>query len=142
MIVSMLDEFNSELEYVAEDYDISVKKTFSIATGEAAYDFISSLTDRLCDQCPGLLGRVYKIHNDFFGHSITVAGLICGQDLISQLSGKELGEVLYISSNMLRSEGDLFLDSISLREAEEALGVRIVAVPTDGYEFIKAILEK
>lgn len=142
MIVSMLDEFKNELEYISEDYDVSVKKTFSIATGEAAYDFISSLTDQLCNKCPDLCGHVYKIKNDFFGHSITVAGLICGQDLISHLSGKELGEVLYISSNMLRSEGDLFLDSISLSEVEKVLGVRIVAVPNNGYEFIKAILEK
>ena len=142
MIVSMLDEFKSELEYLDEDYDISLKKTFSIATGEAAFDFISSLSDQLCKKCPHLSGHVYKIENEFFGHSITVAGLICGCDLVSQLRGKDLGEVLYISSNMLRSDGDLFLDDISLTEAQESLGVRIVAVPTDGYEFIKAILEK
>ena len=67
---------------------------------------------------------------------------MCGCDLIEQLRGKELGDTLYISSNMLRSEGDLFLDSISLEDAEKELNVKIIPVPTDGYEFIKAILEK
>lgn len=141
MIVSMLDEFNNEFEYIDEDFDTSVKKKFSIATGEAAFEFISSLSERLCEKCPSLCGNVYKIENDFFGRSINVAGLICGCDLISQLRGRELGNTLYISCNMLRAEGDLFLDSMSVSEIERELGVRIVPVPTDGYEFIKAILD-
>lgn len=142
MIVSMREEFIDELEFLEEDYDTSLEKKFSIATGEAAFDFISSLADQLCRKCPSLCGKVYKIENEFFGKTITVAGLICGCDLISQLRGKELGDTLYVSSNMLRAEGDLFLDNISLEDAEKALGVRIVTVPTDGYEFIKAILDK
>ena len=142
MIVSMLEEFSDELEFLEEDYDTSLEKKFSIATGEAAFDFISSLSERLCEKCPSLRGDVYKIENNFFGNTITVAGLICGCDLIEQLRGKELGDTLYISSNMLRAEGDLFLDSISLEDAEKELNVKIIPVPTDGYEFIKAILEK
>jgi putative radical SAM enzyme (TIGR03279 family) len=142
MIVSMLEEFSDELEFLEEDYDTSLEKKFSIATGEAAFDFISSLSERLCEKCPSLRGNVYKIENNFFGNTITVAGLICGCDLIDQLRGKELGDTLYISSNMLRAEGDLFLDSISLEDAEKELNVKIIPVPTDGYEFIKAILEK
>ncbi len=141
MIVSMLNEFDGELEYLGEDFDTSISKKFSVATGEAAFDFIKELTERLCERCKNLSGNVYKIKNDFFGHTITVAGLICGCDLISQLRGKELGETLYISSNMLRAEGDLFLDSISKEEAEKELNVKIIPVPTDGYEFIRAIME-
>lgn len=142
MIVSMLDEFTDELEYLDEDYDTSIEKTFSVATGEAAFEFISSLCEKLCERCVSLRANVYKIENNFFGNTITVAGLVCGCDLISQLKGKPLGNTLYVSSNMLRSEGDLFLDSISLSDAEKELGVKIVPVPTDGYEFIKAILDK
>lgn len=140
MIVSMLGEFNEEMDYLDEDYDLSQIKSYSIATGEAAFDFICSLSDRLCEKCPSLSGNVYKIENEFFGKSITVAGLICGCDLISQLSGKPLGDTLYVSRNMLRAEGDLFLDNTSVEDAERELGVKIVTVPTDGYEFIKAIL--
>lgn len=140
MIVSMLGEFNEEMDYLDEDYDLSQIKSYSIATGEAAFDFICSLSNRLCEKCPSLSGNVYKIENEFFGKSITVAGLICGCDLISQLSGKPLGDTLYVSRNMLRAEGDLFLDNTSVEDAERELGVKIVTVPTDGYEFIKAIL--
>ncbi len=38
----------------------------------------------------------------FFGESITVAGLITGQDLLGQLKGKSLGDALIIPKSMLK----------------------------------------
>ena len=79
--------------------------------------------------------HVYEIENQFFGENITVAGLLTGKDLKEQLSGKTLGETLYISSNTLRHDGDLFLCGMHIDELSEALGVEIVPCATDGYEF-------
>jgi NifB/MoaA-like Fe-S oxidoreductase len=45
-----------------------------------------------------------------FGENITVAGLVTGQDIIKQLRGRSLGSELLIPENMLRSQGDMFLD--------------------------------
>ncbi len=142
MITSMETEFNDELAYLGEDYDLSVEARFSIATGGAAYDCIKRITDKLLSRCPNLRGQVYKIENDFFGRTITVAGLICGCDLIAQLKDKDLGDVLYLSSAMLRDEGDLFLDNVSVAEVEEALGVKIVTIDATGADFIGKILER
>ena len=66
---------------------------------------------------------------------LTVAGLLTGRDLKEQLLGKPLGETLYISSNMLRYEEDLFLCGMHIDELSEALGVEIEACSSDGYEF-------
>ena len=41
--------------------------------------------------CDNLHGNVVEIENDFFGHGVSVAGLITGQDLVAQLGGKDLG---------------------------------------------------
>lgn len=140
MIRSMEAEFDDELPYLEEDYDTQKSASFSIATGRAAYDFICRITRRLLEKCPNLRGKVHLIENDFFGRSITVAGLICGCDLIAQLRGKDLGDTLYLSSAMLRDEGNLFLDNVSVADAERALGVRIVPVDATGQDFIKKIL--
>jgi len=139
-IRSMSDEFYDELEYLSEDYDINVQKKFSIATGSAAYDFISKITDKLCDRCKGLDGRVFCIKNKFFGENITVAGLITGGDLIDQLKGKELGDYLFIPCVMLRSEGDLFLDNVSIDEVERELSIKVVVCENNGYDFIRQIM--
>ena len=86
-----------------------------------------------------LKGRVYPIVNDFFGHSINVAGLVTGGDLIAQLKGKDLGERLLISQNMLRREEMDFLDDVTLAQASEALGVPIYPVEADGFELCDAM---
>ena len=140
MITCMDEEFSSAMEYLAEDYDTTLVRSFTIATGRAASDFISKITNTLCDACPGLSGRVYQIENRFFGPEITVAGLICGCDLYDQLKDKPLGERLYISSTMLRDGGDLFLDDLSLEELSEKLGIPIIPVEPDGDAFIRALL--
>ena len=139
MIRSMQTEFDDEFEYIS-DYDLAKPRSLSIATGYAAYDFISSLVARLRAVSPSLDCKVYKIRNDFFGHNITVAGLVTGQDITAQLEGKPLGERLLIPSVMLRHERDRFLDDLTTDELSKRLGVKLVTVESNGAEFIEKIL--
>lgn len=139
MIRSLKCEFDDELEFLS-DYDTEKPRRLSIATGYLAYGFIKSLTDELMRRVPTLDVTVYRIRNDFFGENITVAGLITGTDLQNQLEGKELGERLIIPSVMLRAERDMFLDSITVDELSEKLGVEIVASDTNGTSFVSDIL--
>ena len=111
----------------------------SIATGTAAAPWLSMLADKAMRQYPALKIRVYAVENAFFGPSITVAGLITGQDLICQLREKELGDRLLLSQNMLRRQERDFLDDVTLREAEEALGVPVFPVESDGFLLWDAI---
>ena len=111
----------------------------SIATGLAAAPWLQMLMDRAKAQYPELQVHVYPIVNDFFGHQITVAGLITGQDLIAQLRGKELGERLLISQNMLRRQEMDFLDDTTLAQAETALGVPVIPVESDGFALWDAV---
>ncbi len=106
---------------------------FSIATGVSAAPYFQRLLELAKEKYPKLDGRVYAIVNDFFGHSINVAGLITGQDLIAQLKGRELGRRLLISQNMLRRQEMDFLDDVKLSEASRALGLPIIPVEQDGF---------
>ena len=108
---------------------------FSIATGVSAAPLLGKLVER-----SGLSGRVYPIVNHFFGETITVAGLITGQDLIAQLRGKPLGERLLISANMLRAGEQVFLDDVTVADVERELGVSVTPVPQDGYDLLDAML--
>ena len=81
-----------------------------------------------------------KIENDFFGSSITVAGLITGQDLVKNLKVAEKGSDVLITSNMLRSEGDMFLDDMTLEEAKKITGLNIIPNGQNGEELLKNIL--
>lgn len=137
MWTSFKDEFMSALYDMEDD---GKERAVSLATGEAAYPLIKELSDEVMKCFKGIRINVYKIKNDFFGHSVTVAGLVTGKDLINQLKGNKLCDKLIIPDVMLRSEGDLFLDNISVEEVEEALSVPLdVTFSADGYDLIDKI---
>ena len=107
-------------------------RPFAVATGAAAAPMLEKLLFSAKEKYAKLNGRIIPIRNDFFGHDVTVAGLITGADLIAQLRGQALGERLLISADMLRREEVDFLDSVTLAEAAAALGVPIYPVENDG----------
>ena len=106
---------------------------FSIATGVAAAPLFVKLVASAHEQYEEIQGTVYPIVNEFFGKSIDVSGLVTGGDLIAQLKGKDLGDRLLISQNMIRRTEKDFLDDITLQQAEEELGVPIIPVEQDGF---------
>ena len=86
------------------------------ATGALAAPFMKKYVEEIRGKYPNVHVQVVPIRNDFFGETITVSGLITGQDLIRQLEGKELGDKLLIPCNMLRNDENVFLDDITLEE--------------------------
>ena len=101
---------------------------------------ICEFAQQVMERYPNVHISVEKIVNDFFGHTVTVAGLVCGQDLIAQLKGKELGSELLIPSTMLRHEQDRFLDDVTREEVEEALSVTLTTTENDGFDLLEKIL--
>ena len=65
----------------------------------------------------------YKIENNFFGDSVTVAGLLTGKDIINSLKGKRLGQAVWASNRILNDEGTLTLDDMTLEDISKNLGV-------------------
>lgn len=133
MIASMKEEFENAL--ADAEPDETLEREISVATGKAAYPFLTELAEQFRLKYPNVTIHIYEIENKYFGENITVAGLLTGKDLLEQLSGKPLGEVLYISSNTLRHDGDLFLCGMSIDDLSESLSVEIVPCVSDGYEF-------
>ena len=99
------------------------------ATGALAAPFIKKYMEMIHEKFPNVEVDVISIRNEFFGETITVSGLITGQDLIRQLSGRDLGEKLLLPCNMLKNEEDVFLD------------VEIVIVDEGGSDLVSAVLD-
>lgn len=137
MLRSLIDEFEHACE-MAEDGDVKPCST-SIATGELAYKYICGLVKNAKKKWHTINCMVYKIRNDFFGETITVTGLITGQDLIAQLKGKPLGDTLLLSASMVRKNDLVFLDDITVADVERELGVSVRIVENDGFELFDAI---
>ena len=112
-----------------------------IATGYSAYEHMKTLASLAMEWFEGLKIDVVPIRNDFFGPSITVSGLVTGGDLIAQLQGKDLGSALLLPENMLRHEGDLFLDGVSKQDVENKLRIPVLVTGRDGGDLLDQILE-
>lgn len=136
MLRCLMDEFYDAL--ADAEYD-GTEKHLTIATGTAAAPFFEQMMTDLHGKFPAVTVNVIAVRNDFYGESVTVAGLLTGQDLLAQLRGKNLGEAVLLSETCLRYD-DLFLDDMSREELEEALGVPVIKNQVDGYVLLETIL--
>ena len=63
------------------------------------------------------------IFNEFYGSKeITVSGLLVGKDIIDQLKGKDLGDMVIFSDRILSETGTVTLDDMSLDKISEEVG--------------------
>ena len=140
--VGMWSLFEKESEEALADIEEpKEKRKVSLVTGVAAAPLLKATVDKAVNIWHNLECEVFPVKNNFFGDKITVAGLVTGQDIIEQLSGKDLGDELLVPSNMLRFERDLFLDDTSVEELEKTLGVKVKITEPDGYSFICSLAE-
>ena len=137
MMRLLLDEVKEEIENRTGD---DRKHTVSLATGLLAAPVIQQIADQLCEKYPNVTIHIYPIVNEFFGEKITVSGLLTGQDLKKQLTGKELGKQLLLPCNILRTGYDVFLDVVTVVELEKSLQVNINIVKSSGRALIEALL--
>ena len=152
MMRLLMEEFASAWEAASgssrfQELRQTLQRTVTVATGQLACSTLEVFAGQLMDAYPGLMIRVCAIRNDFFGETITVSGLVTGQDLIAQLqerqkAGEDLGEALLIPVNMLRSGEQVFLDDVTVAEVEKALGLRVVPVEAGGQDFVDAVLDR
>ena len=138
-LITLLEtEFAAALEGVSKD--AGTGESFTIATGVAAAPLMEKLLQTGHKKCDKIKGSVRAIANDFFGRTIDVAGLITGRDLIDQLKGSPLGARVLITQKMLRHGEGVFLDGVTLEEAEAALGVPVVPIGSSGEDLLGAML--
>ena len=136
MLASFESEFNialnSGLEKVKDDKII-------VATGEISYNFIKKLVNVAKMRYNISDIEVVGVKNELFGGKVTVSGLLGAQDLFRELAGKKADRLL-ITESMLKADEDIFLDDVTVSEAEKKLGMEIVPVKNDGGCFLATLL--
>lgn len=135
MLALLKYEFGEAVEKAAQLQAVPV----DIITGEAAAEWIGSLVVTAKKKFPAIHAEIHVVKNEFFGGNVSVAGLITGGDIMNQIKPDELsGDKILISKSLLRSEGDLLLDDISINDISVYYNKEVTAV-SDGYEFFEAL---
>lgn len=131
-------QFYRSLDKYAKDFQHRPAK-LSLVTGVSAADFMRELSREL-NKRSGITINVWPIENHFFGSTVTVSGLVVGQDIIEQLKGRDLGDALLIPRCMLREGETRFLDDTSLDDVSKMLNIPIRVVDVNGNAFVKEVM--
>ncbi|AET66828.1 Fe-S oxidoreductase [Desulfosporosinus orientis DSM 765] len=138
--VGMARKFITEMESAWDQLPDKVsKRTVHLITGKAAFELFTTWGKRLMERVENLSVKVHEIHNDFFGLSVTAAGLLTAQDIARQL-GDLLGENFLIPRTMLKADEDIFLDDLSVEWLEEKVNGKASIVDNHGLAFLEHVI--
>ena len=131
--------------FLSQARKIKIPKTmprglkFLTFTGVSFYPFLRKFIDRLSEK-EHISVDVVQVENNFFGKSVTVAGLLSGRDIIKALhDNTDLSRILLVPDVALMEDSDLFLDNVSLKDLEEATGMRAIRIESTLQGMIDAI---
>ena len=95
---------------------------------------------RLVAAIPGATARVAAVPNHFFGGSVSVAGLLTGQDIARHLAMlPDLGEAIVVPAVALRDRDGVFLDDMTPADLTAAVGVPVRVVAPEPTALLSAV---
>ena len=116
-------------------------KSFSIITGTLAAPFMKSLANEFCKKFRNVKITVVEIINRFYGTTVTVSGLLTGEDIINQLVSKNFDSLL-IPENAFRASSEEMIDGITRSGLSQALGRRVLIGSCCGGDFARQLHEE
>lgn len=138
--VGMARKFITEIESAWDRLpDRVAERSVHLITGKGAWEFFEAWGTRLMDRVRGLQVKVHGIDNNFFGLSVTAAGLLTARDIAQQL-GNLQGEDFLIPRTMLKADEDIFLDDLSVEWLEQMVDGNASIVDNDGLAFLEHVI--
>ncbi len=122
-----------------------LKGNLAVLTGRAPLVMWEEIGRFLAAKNPDLRLEILAVENRFFGSSVTVTGLLSGNDLIKTIQEhREQGPTCYLVPQIVLKQGaDLFLDGVSIDQLRQACAPKQVAiVPTQAGEWLQWIIHE
>ena len=108
-----------------------------LVTGRSMTPFIQKRAPRLA-QVTGANVEVVTVRNEYFGESVTIAGLLGGRDILNALKEDAASGDLVVLPAEALNQNDAFIDDLALDDFRAALGG--VEVRT-GHDLIEALAD-
>ncbi|MBA3946094.1 MAG: DUF512 domain-containing protein [Herpetosiphonaceae bacterium] len=137
--VGMVRKFQDDWELVRHKLPIRTRasKRIVVATGTLAAPVLRPLVERI-DRIAGVEAELVPIRNDFFGETVTVAGLLTGGDVVAQLREHLPADLLVLPRVMFDFAAERTIDEYSLNRISAELGVPVV-LGRDPDDLVKAV---
>ncbi len=104
----------------------------TLACGTLIAPTLRRIADEWNCLCPGHC-QVVPVANRLFGESVTVSGLLAGQDVVATLRQEDAGDLVLLPRAMFDASGRMTLDEASLADLEASVGkpTRLAATMSD-----------
>lgn len=133
-------KFIQDFDFYYDPREAEPKKSVGLITGKDGETIFNLyILPKLSDRHRKKI-KVFGIENHHFGSSVTVSGLITGQDIIKQIQRGECERYL-LPRNSLKYDKPVFLDDTSLIELQNSLGASVTPIPETAPDLIESIFE-
>lgn len=142
--VGMVPLFMKEAAQVVRRAATLGKFRVTVITGVSSFGFVKDFLDALGKKT-GLELVPLAAENHLFGTSVTVTGLVSGNDIVSAVAGSKTGIALLVPDVMLKEGEGVFLDDISVAELERRTGCPVVvfdSTPQGCYRSLKLLQKR
>lgn len=135
LVPLFFSEFEEALAKIKKKADTS--KNFIAVTGESFAPYLKECAAKLKNY--GVDIDVIAVRNNFLGESVTVAGLLTGQDILRALENIDDKRTALIPSVALRESSDRFLDDMTVEKIRKKTGMEIRIVESDAWGLIDSV---
>ena len=122
-------------------FTVSPVRRFTVVTGRLATPVLEGAIERL-DHVGGLCVELAPVENEFFGGSVTCAGLLTGTDILKALDRQRerMGDAILIPSVATKEDEDIFLDDVRVEDLATHLGRPVLKVESTARGLVHAVL--
>ena len=134
--IGMVRSFLDTWEEASKRLPTYIAKAVRIGllTGRLAERILAPLVARL-NAIENVQIDLLPVDNDFFGHGITVSGLLTGRDMAARMRDGIQRDLVLLPPNCVNGEG-LTLDDMTVPQLAEAVGVPLAV---GGYDLVESL---
>jgi len=136
MARNFIDQFEEQKQYLP--HRIKRSRTVTLVSGVLAAPIIERWVIPPLNRIENLTAEVVAIANSFYGDSVTVTGLLTGQDIYKQLSRRSLGDIVVLPANCLNYDR-IFLDDWTPEQLQGQLKKPLEIVDNDFLSFLEKL---
>lgn len=118
LVRTLLDDWHQGCDQLPKR--VHPTRRIGLVTGRLASSFMTPIVEQL-NAISGLEAQLLVVDNDFFGHGITVSGLLTGQDILKKLQGSSY-DAVFLPPNCINGAG-LTLDDLTVPQLAERAGM-------------------
>ena len=135
--VGALNQFMRDFDEGLEGVPEIPYRRLRLVTGRSMEPFFRERAERLAEATSAEVD-VVTVVNDFYGESVTVAGLLAGRDIRASLGDTAADELLLLPAEAVNADR-LFIDSMPLSDLTDALAPATVATGYEVTECLRAL---